>query len=177
MSYESSFNLPAPLRAKAICNFHFAIFNLLSLPTTLFTHLGRRILHGFHYILIPRTPAEIPRYPPSYLFFGGVRVLAKQRVRGQYHAGSAEPALQPVFLFEAFLQWMKLPVVSDAFYGHQLAPIGLDGEQRARLYCSAVEQHCASAAVAGVAPDVGSGQGEHFSYEVHEQQPGLNRCF
>ena len=55
-----------------------------------------------------------------------------------------------------------------------LAPVGLDGEHRARLGALAVDVDGARAAVARVAPDVGAGQPERVAEEVDEQEPRLD---
>jgi len=48
--------------------------------------------------------------------------------------------------------------VGQALDRRHLVPVGLDGEQRARLHRLAVEQHGARAARGGVAPDVRAGE-------------------
>src|SRR5215469_8758339 len=83
-----------------------------------YPHLRRRVLHGLHNVLIPSTPAQIPRDSPPNLFFARVRILIQERIRSHDHARRAEPALQPVFLLEPFLQRVKLAVPRNAFYSH-----------------------------------------------------------
>ena len=63
----------------------------------------------------------------------------------------------------------------EALDGRQIeCPVGLDGEQHARLHGVAVEQHRAGAAVARVAADVGAGELAVVADEVDEQAARLD---
>ena len=64
---------------------------------------------------------------------------------------------------------MKLAIFRQSFDGEHLGAIGLKGEHRARLHALAIEQHGTSAAIAGVAADVGAGQAQLFAQKLHQQ--------
>jgi hypothetical protein len=72
---------------------------------------------------------------------------------------------------EALLDRIQLAVALEALDGHDLAAVGLHGQDGARLDGHAVEQHRARAAVRGVAADVRAGQPQVLAQEVDEQQP------
>ena len=90
------------------------------------------------------------------------------------HSGRAEAALQGVALVERLLHRVQLPVAGEALDGGDLAAVGLDGEHRARLHALPVEVDGAGAAVAGVAPDDGSGLPEPFPQVVDQEHAGFD---
>ena len=118
--------------------------------------------------------AEVAGDGVANLVVGGLGLLLEESVAGHQHAGRAEAALQPVLLKEALLQRMELAVLFEAFDGHDLAAVGLHGEDRARLDGAAVHDDRAGAAVARVAPDVGAGEPQVLAEEVDQQQPRLD---
>src|SRR5262249_45916365 len=71
-------------------------------------------------------------------------------------ARGAEAALQAVVLDERLLQGMQLVAVGEAFHRTDRPPLRLHGEHQARAHGLAVEQHCAGAADAVLAADMGS---------------------
>ena len=52
--------------------------------------------------------------------------------------------------------------------------IRLNGQDRARLHCAAVEVHSARAALSRVATDMGTSDAEVIAQKVHKQPPRLN---
>ena len=69
---------------------------------------------------------------------------------------------------------MQLAVVRESFDRGHLGAVGLRRQHRARLDRLAVDEHRAGSAQARLAADVGSGQPEHFSEVVHQEQAGLH---
>ncbi len=88
--------------------------------------------------------------------------------------GVQKPHCRPCSGHEAFLEGMQGAVLLEAFDGHNLAPVGLHREHRARLHGPAVENDRAGPAVGGVAADMGAGEAEHLADEVDEEQAGLD---
>ena len=62
----------------------------------------------------------------------------------------------------------------EALDGLDRVPVGLDGEHRATLHRTTVEQHGAGTAVRGVTAGVGTGQSEALAEQVSEQQSRLD---
>jgi hypothetical protein len=75
---------------------------------------------------------------------------------------------------ERLLHGVQLTVRGDALDGRHLVPVGLHGQDVARLHAAAVEVHGARAAVARVAPDDGADLSHHFSQVVDEQGARLD---
>src|SRR5258705_3127969 len=132
------------------------------------------MVDGLDDVHVARAPAEVAGDGPADLVLGRRRVLLEKRVAGHQHAGRAVAALQPVLGHEALLQRVELPVLLQPLHGHDLAPVGLDGEHGARLDRAAVEEDGARPAVRGVAPDMGAREPEHLPDQVDQQQPGLD---
>src|SRR5215471_4923439 len=74
------------------------------LATRLGPELGRGPQHRLHDVLVTGAAAEVAGQRPAHFFLGRVGIGVEQGLGGQHHARGAEPALQPVFLFEALLQ-------------------------------------------------------------------------
>src|SRR5262249_18997659 len=83
--------------------------------------------------------------------------------------------LQRVVVAERLLDGVQRPVGSgQAFYGHDVAAIGLYGEHRAGFDAVPVEMNGARAAVAGVAAHHRPALAEPVTEVVHEQKPRLH---
>jgi hypothetical protein len=131
------------------------------------------VLNRFHNILIACAAAQIAGDSPTNVALGWLGILLKERIRRHQHAGSTEPALQTMLLFEAFLQRVKLPFLEKSLNRKKLRSIRLDGKHRARLDCLSAQDDGASAAVARVAANVCAGQPQRFANEMNEQKPGF----
>ena len=118
--------------------------------------------------------AEIPGDGLADLGFAGVRIAFEQRGPGHEHAGRAEAALEAVLLLEALLQRGHAVGPREPLHGADLGPVGLHGQDGARLHGHAVHQHGAGAAVRGVAADVGAGEREVVADQVHQQEPRVD---
>jgi hypothetical protein len=74
---------------------------------------------------------------------------------------------------ERLLQWAQL-LACETLDRLDGGAVGLDREQHAALHERPVDDHAAGAAVAGVAPDVGSGEVEIVAKEVDQQPPRVD---
>lgn len=83
-------------------------------------------------------------------------------------------ALEAVTVAEGLLHRMKLAVPGKPFDRKHLAAIGLECEHRAGLDRLAVKHHSASATVAGITSDVGTGEVEFFAKKLHQQRARLD---
>src|SRR5271167_1826529 len=97
-------------------------------------------------------------------------MLVEQLQRAHQKAGRAVATLKSMAVAERLLHWMKLAIFRQAFNREYLAAIGLKGKNGARLHALAVEQHSASAAIAGVASDVRAGQAQLFAQKLYQQR-------
>jgi hypothetical protein len=75
---------------------------------------------------------------------------------------------------ERLLDRMELPVGGQGLDRRDLAPVGLGGQERARLHGLAVEKHGARPARRRIAADVGSGEADGLPEEVHEEGARLD---
>ncbi|MGY4481078.1 hypothetical protein ACVWWR_000269 [Bradyrhizobium sp. LM3.2] len=80
---------------------------------------------------------------------GALRLV--ERGTGQDHAGGAEAALKALRIEEGLLHRMCAAVPAETFDRGDGAPLGAEGRDQAAMHRLAVEQHGASAAIAGVA--------------------------
>src|ERR1700682_1603319 len=94
---------------------------------------GRPVLNGFDDVDVARTPTQVARDTPPDLRLGRVGQPGQQGLRAEQHARRAESALQAVFLDETLLQRVQLAVVLQTFDRFDLAAVGLNGQQGARL--------------------------------------------
>src|SRR5439155_8690569 len=85
------------------------------------------------------------------------------------HPRRAEPALQPVFFPEAFLQRVQVAIRREALDRGDRRAVGLDREECAGLLAPAVDEDDVGAALTGVAPDVGPRQTQLFAQEVNKE--------
>ena len=75
-------------------------------------------------------------------------------------------------LLECPLERRKAPVCGEAFYGGDFPPGGLADSGKAGADLAPVEEHGAGAAVACVAPDLGTGEAELVAQHVGEARCG-----
>src|SRR5262245_55478265 len=115
--------------------------------------LGGAVLNGFDDVYIAGAAAKVARNAATNVGLGRVRIGDQQSLRDHEHAGRAEAALQSVFLPEAFLQRMQLPVLLQALDRFDVRAVGLYAEHGARFDRGSVEDHGAGAAVRRVTPD------------------------
>src|SRR5262249_19675703 len=125
-------------------------------------------------VLVARAAADVPGERPADLLLRRVGVLLQQGGAREHHPWRAEAALEAVLLVEALLNRVQLGTVREALDRLHLAAVDLDGEVRARLGRSPVDEHRARAAVARVAADMGAGEAELLPQQVDEQQPRLD---
>ena len=95
--------------------------------------------------------------------------------RGHDHAGGAEAALQAVMLAEGFLHRMQRRAIGgQPLDGPDLVAVGHHRKRGAGLHRLAVEMHDASAALRGVAADMGTGQPQVFAQKLHQEGTGVD---
>src|SRR5258708_2429914 len=70
---------------------------------------------------------------------------------------------------KGFLQRVQCLILGETFNGSDIATVRLQREQRTRFHAAAVEQNGASAAVAGVTPDVCSGKSSLLAHKLDEE--------
>ena len=91
-------------------------------------HLRSRILHGFDDLLISCAPADVAVNSFTDFFLRGVGIFFQEGNQGHQEAGSAEAALQGVFLCKGLLQRMQIFRSSQGFHGADLVPV-MPGQQ------------------------------------------------
>ena len=117
-------------------------------------------------------PAYVPqrqRFPPRPLFDlvqRGVGMFLQEGFARHHKTGRAKAALLRVVVDKGGHDGMQFVTVREAFDGHDLVPLRLDGEQVARVDRFAIHDHRASAADPAIAHFLGPGQvqmdsGEH----------------
>src|SRR5918995_323370 len=111
------------------------------------------------------------------LLLARVRMLLEQAHCREHHARRAIAALEAVVDVEGLLNGMEPTVLRQALDRPHLVPVGLDGEDGARLDRLAVEEDGAGAARGRVAPDRRSGQAELLPQEVDEELARLDLHF
>jgi len=121
--------------------------------------------------------AEVAFQGMANIRLGRVGVAVEQIHGGHHHTGGAEPALESVFFFKAFLNGMEITILGEPLYGDYFAAIDLGGQHGAGFGGLSVDQDVAGTAAAGVAADVGAGQLQVLAQEVDEQGPGLHFGF
>ena len=99
---------------------------------------------------------------------------ASRSLGGDQDPGRAEAALERVVPRNASCSGVSSPVAGEPLDRHDLAAVGLHGEQQARADGDAVEPDRARAADAVLAADVRPGQAERVPQEVGEEQPRLD---
>jgi hypothetical protein len=120
-------------------------------------------LDGLEDVLITGATTSVSCYAFPDLLFTGLGVFEQKLYSAHQKAGSTVAALQAVTIAERLLYGMKLTIDPQSFDCQHLSAIRLEGEQRARLHGSSVEHHSTRAAIAGVAPDVRTGEIQFFT--------------
>src|SRR5258708_38828344 len=109
------------------------------------------------------------------LGFGRVGVVAQELIDGDDHPWRAEASLQTVLFPEGLLNRVQLTVgLGEALDGLDVGPVGLNGQDGARLYGDAVDQDRACAALGRVAADVRTRQSELLPNEIHQELSRLH---
>src|SRR5207244_7396776 len=137
-------------------------------------HGRARDLHGFDDVCVARAAAQVAFESLADLRLARPRVAFQQRGGRHDEAWRAEATLQPMLVPERFLERRQLAIRRQALDRRQLAAVGLDGEHRAGLDGSLVDQHGARPALAGIAADVRARQPEFLAQEVHQQVARLD---
>jgi len=101
-------------------------------------------------------------------------MLVQQLQRAHQKSGGTIAALEAMTITEGLLHRMQFRPFGQPFHGQNFAPVGLEGEYRARLYAFAIQKNRTGAAVTGVAADVRAGQAEFLSQQLHQQRPRLD---
>src|SRR5262245_51019639 len=99
----------------------------------------------------------------------------KQFLRGEQHAGRAEPALQRVAAAEIVLQVCDLAGVGDAFDRLDPRAVALHGEGETAAHHRAVDAHRAGAAEAVLAADMTARQAERLAQEIDQRRARVDR--
>src|SRR5437867_8883706 len=105
----------------------------------------------------------------THVGFARVGIAIDQIVGGHDHARRAEAALQTVLIPERLLHGMQLAVRGQTFDRDHGRPVGLNGQDRARLDGLAIDEDRTRAALAGVTTDVRAGQTEIVAEKVNEE--------
>src|SRR5438128_766358 len=122
------------------------------------TQLRGPVLDGFDDVHVAGTAAQVSRDAAADLVLRRARIGRKQRLGDHQHAWRAEAALEPMLLPEAFLERMELTSLFQTLDSFDLATVGLNRQQRARLEGNTVDDDGTGAAIVGVATDVRASQ-------------------
>src|SRR5579884_22793 len=132
-------------------------------------------LDGPHDVLVPGAPADVAGDRPADLVLRGIGGLVQEGLGHQHHPGGAKPALQSVLFLKALLDRVQLAIPGEPLHGGDLPAVGLYRQEGAGFDGDTVQQHRASAAGRGVAPDVGAREVQDLSQEVHQEEPRFHR--
>src|SRR2546428_243481 len=113
-------------------------------------HLGGGRTDGVHDVVVARAAAQVPLDSVSDLVVAGRRIAREEIDRGDHQPRRAEAALERVLHRERTLDRMELAILCETFDRGDLRALSLDGEDRARLRRTAVDEHRAGPALAGV---------------------------
>ena len=91
--------------------------------------------------------------------------------------GVQNPPLQRMVFAEGRLHGMKFAIRGKTFDGRYVAPVGLRGQHGAGLHGNTVEVDSATAALGGVAPDMGTGKPQMLPDILHQQGAILGLAF
>ena len=105
----------------------------------------------------------------------GIRRLLEQRHGGHHEARRAEPAHRGVVIAEGLLHRVERLALGDAFDGADVPALRFDGQHRARVIGSSVDDHRAGAARAAVADAFLAGDLEARAQRVEQRHPRLHR--
>src|SRR5690606_35434552 len=125
-------------------------------------------------VVVARAAADVAFEPVPHLFLGRLPVAHAQLDRTHDHARRAEAALEPLVLAKRLLHRMQLVAFGEPLDGGDVLTFGLDRQHSAGLGRTAVYMHDAGAALTRVAADMGTGEPEILSQELHEQCPWLD---
>src|SRR5216684_5681452 len=108
--------------------------------------LEHRGFDGFENLKIARAPAQVSGDRFANLIAAGVRILIQQRLRRDQNCRRAIAALRRSEIGKGILQWMKVPVFSEAFNSQYLPSTTLECQDEAGKHGLAVQKNGASAA-------------------------------
>src|SRR3990167_8602483 len=141
-SFTSSTYLPRP-RMKRASSLRLTLWPMppssTAIPLRPFPLLLRGVLDGLHDVHVAGAAAEVPGDGLADPRLARILLLLEERDRGHHHPGGAEPALEAVLLVEALLHGMELAVLLETLDRADGAPVGLNGEDGARLHRLPVE--------------------------------------
>src|SRR5215210_746563 len=117
--------------------------------------VGGRLVDGVDDVLVPGAAAEVALEPAPDLVVGEpVAVRPEKLDAGHDHARRAEAALEGVPLPERLLERVQLAVRGETLDRRDLAAVGLDGKDGARLHGASVEVNGASPAGRRITADL-----------------------
>ena len=93
---------------------------------------------------------------------------------GHDHAWRAIAALQAVVLAKGFLHRVQLVTLSQALDSGDVRSLAGQRQYRAGFNTRVVQMHGATAALGGIATDVGAGESEMLAQELHKQRAAFN---
>ena len=117
--------------------------------------------------MLPAMPSRISRSL-------GSGFLIQQRLGRQQHAGRAITTLNGGIVDERLLQGMQMGGIAQTLDGENLLAFRLDGKVQAGVHGSAIDQHGASAALAGAAAFLGAGQPNALADDMQQQVFGID---
>jgi len=124
-----------------------------------------------HDMDVAGTAAQVTRQAFMNLRLSRRGRVSQQTRRCHDHAGRAKAALQAVALGKGRLNRVQLRTFGQSFNRGDLSTVGLHCQHGARLDRVSVHEQSATAALAGVAADVGAGQFQRATQDVGEQGP------
>jgi hypothetical protein len=147
---------------------------MITSPTARYT-LGA-VENGVNDEFVAGTAAQVPVQAVPHVRLADPVAMGGDEGQGcQDHPRCAKPTLHTVVVGEGFLHRVKRPArTGNPFDSDDIGVMELTCEHGARLGRLPVDQHGASAALAGVAPNVSSGKALILAKMVDEQAPGLD---
>ena len=126
---------------------------------------------GVYDLLITRASAKNRRNRLTDLITRRIRVMIEERFPSQDHCRRAIPTLNSAMLHDCFLNLAETSIRTvDSFDGSDTAAIKSRGHYQAREDQVAVEYHCTSAAIPGIASAFRAGQFHVFAQQPEESQ-------
>jgi hypothetical protein len=118
----------------------------------------------FDDIVVSSATADIPLQPSAHFSFSRFLVPTQEISGGHHHAWRTKSALQAMIFVKRLLDDAERAIViRHTLNGSYRRTISLKREHRTRFDARAVEMNNASAALARVAADMGSGETEVFT--------------
>src|SRR5271156_2788826 len=138
-------------------------------------HVVRPLHHRLHDVVVAGAAADIAFELVADRRLVYVRTLAVDDIdRRHDHSGSTEPALQAVIVLERLLHRMQFSALGKSLDRQDARALARRCERRARLDRAPVDMDHASAALRGVAADVGARQTQVFAQVLHQQRARID---